>query len=913
MNHQPLIVCFVNSRVVSPAGPATMSAPPSRPARRLAFAAVLALVALNLAWVSPPNLRGNLGVHDPSTMIKCNGRYYVFSTGNNISVKSSADKIYWVAEPTVFTSPPAWTASVPQFTGNFWAPDVIYFNGLYHVYYSCSSFGSQNSAIGLVTNPTLDPTDPSYQWTDQGPVIQSSTGDAYNCIDPCVTFDTSSNLWMSFGSFWSGIYMVRLDNTTGLLNSTPSLTHLAYNGQIEASCIYHHGSYYYLFVNWGTCCSGVNSTYNIRVGRSANITGPYLDRDGVSMVSNGGSLFLKTTGKYIGPGHMGIMNEDGTYWFTYHYYDANVNGAPTMDVENLSWSADGWPVFTNDWCADYSFRFDARDDNGEYYGLLQNGASVHYDPVLGGVLNLDGTSQYVVLPDGAGNALTLTAVFKWNGGADWQRVLDFGRDTNHYAFITPSAANGRIRFAISLAGPAGEQVLDAPAAAPVGNWTQVAVTTDGSRGILYLNGAPVATNGSMTLTLPDIAPTSDWFGRSQFSVDPYFDGQISSVRLYGKALTAAEIVAPQPSITAPASDLRYQPGDTIDFAGTAADFADMPLSVTGLTWTVEFYDSGVTNLVLGPLSGVAGGSFSIPATGAEATNGYHRIALTAVDTLGRSATKFVDVYPGPADWTSYYTFDNGAADTNGIYNGTLVNGATTPTDVIRGPVLNLSGSSQYVSLPTGVGGMRTFAAWVKRTSNNNWQRIFDFGADTTRYVMFTVRANNGRPRVEIRNDQAGGARSFDAPSSLPLNTWTHVAVTFDGRQGVLFIDGQAVAVNSSINLLPSDVIGSANYIGRSQFGTDPYYSGQMDSVQIASQCMPIEHITASTIGVSGNSSSLTLDWPSWNNGLVLKSSTGLDAGATWTTVGGTPLSTNGVNFLTLTPSAGPEFFRLQLP
>jgi hypothetical protein len=912
MKHEALIVRLVRYCV----GPGTVSCRVCRAVTGLSLAAALWLAEPGRLHAGPPVLRGNLGVHDPSTMIECNGRYYIFSTGQGISVKSSADRIYWLTGPRVFSSPPAWTTSaVPGFNGNFWAPDIIYFNGLYHLYYAVSTFGSQVSAIGLVTNPTLDPTDPGYQWTDQGPVIESSNGGAYNCIDPSLLFDESGDLWMSFGSFWNGIYMVRLDNSTGLLNiPSPSLTHLAYNNQIEASYLYHHGGYYYLFVNWGACCAGINSTYNIRVGRSTSITGPYLGPQGVDMVAGGGALFLKTTGKYIGPGHMGILDENGVQWFTYHYYDANVNGAPTLDVEPLSWSADGWPTFVNDWSAVYRFHMDGREDNGQYYGLLLNGASVHNDPVRGSVLNLDGSNQYVNLPDGAANALSLIAVVKWNGGAAWQRIFDFGRSTNSYAFLTPQASAGYLRFAITSSGIGGEQGINGPGPLPVGAWTQVAVTTDGSHGILYLNGAPVQTNSSMTLTLPDLAPTNAWFGRSQFPVDPYFNGQISSIRIYGRALTADEVAAPQPVISAPASGTTYPPGATIHFAGSAMDLADTPLSVTGLTWTIEFHDSGVTNVVLGPLTGVGGGSFIIPSSGAEATNGFHRIVLSAIDTLGRGATNWVDVFPGsPApDWTAFYPFDNAASDSNGLFNGTLVNGAATPADPIRGPVLNLSGATQYVALPAGIGQMRTFSAWVKWSGGNTGQRVFDFGSNTTRYVMLTVQASSGRPRVEIRDDKAGGARNFDGPAALPLNTWTHLAVAFDGRQAVLFVNGQAVAVNASVNLLPSDVTGTANDLGRSQFSNDPYFNGQMDSVQISSQCLPIEEITASTLGVSSDPPGVKLNWPAWNNGLILKSSDSLNAGAAWTAVGGTPVSTNGVDFLSITPS-NPAFFRLQLP
>jgi Glycosyl hydrolases family 43/Concanavalin A-like lectin/glucanases superfamily len=870
---------------------------------------------------APSNLRGSLGTHDPSTITLCHGRYYDFNTGQGIASKSSADKTYWVTGPAVFDNPPAWTTSaVPGFTGDFWAPDVLYFNGQYHLYYAVSTFGSQVSAIGLATNPTLDPSDPAYLWTDQGPVIQSTTGNPYNCIDPSVLFDESGNLWMSFGSFWNGIYLAQLDSTTGLRNTTNlTITHLAFNAApadpIEASYLHHHGSYYYLFVNWGNCCAGIDSTYNIRVGRSPSITGPYRDRNNTLMTSGGGTLFLKTTGKYIGPGQTGILDEGGTNCFSYHYYDGNVNGTPTLDVEPLYWTPDGWPAFTNDWAAVYRFQFDGRDDNNEYYGLLQNGASVRYDPLLGDVLVLDGTSQFVSLPDGAANGCTFSAVFKWDGGADWQRVLNFGRGTNEYAFLTPrNGASGKIRFTITDSGLAGEQVLDGTDAAPVGTWTQVAVTTDGSRGILYVNGDPVATNTSMTLTSPDIAATNTWFGRSPFSADPYFNGQLGSIRIYGRVLSADEIVTPQAFIAAPSAGTHYQPGETIRFSGAATDFMDMPLSVTGLTWTVEFHDAGVTNVVAGPVAGVGYGEFSLPSDGPEATNGFHRIVLVATDTLGRQVTNSVDVYPGLAnsDWTAFYPFNGNAADAFGLNNGTLQNGATTPADSLRGPVLNLSGSSQYVSLPAGAGGLRTFAAWVKWGGGSSWQRIFDFGSGPVSYAMLTARANNGRLRFEITPNGAGEARHVDAPDPLPVNVWTHVAVTLDGRQAVMFVNGQAVAVNSSINLLPTDVAGSANYFGRSQFA-DPYFNGQMDSVQLASQSLPIEQITAASIGLTRTASTLTLNWPSWTNGLVLASASGLEPGTAWAPVANAPMATNGINFLTLAPTNDRMFFRLQLP
>jgi hypothetical protein len=276
------------------------------------------------------------------------------------------------------------------------------------------------------------------------------------------------------------------------------------------------------------------------------------------------------------------------------------------------------------------------------------------------------------------------------------------------------------------------------------------------------------------------------------------------------------------------------------------------------------------------------------------------------------ATNNMDIYPGPANWTAFYPFNGDANDAYGLFNGTLKNSATTPTDSIRGPVLNLI-ASQYVSLPAGVGALRTFAAWVKWGGGNTWQRIFDFGSGTTSYAMLTTKNSSGKVRFEITPNGSAETRDLDSPNPLPTTVWTHVAVALDGRQAVMYVNGQAVAVNASVNLLPSDVAGAANYLGRSQFTADPYFSGQMDSVQIASQTLPIEQITASSIGISNAASTLTLNWPAWTNGLVLRGATNLDGSAVWTPVAGSLLTANGINFLTLAPTNNQMFFRLQLP
>ena len=496
-----------------------------------------------------PHLRGFIGAHDPSTVIKCKDRYYCFSTGTGILSKSSADKVFWKPGPNIFPTPPAWTkTAVPGFVDIFWAPDVIFLNGKYYLYYSISTFGSQVSAIGLATNPTLDPSDPAYQWTDQGMVISSQNGNSYNTIDPSVFLDTDGKLWMTFGSYWNGIYLVQLNTTTGLRIAVNSpLTHLAFNGSIEASCLMKRGGFYYLFVNWGSCCSGVKSEYNIRMGRATSVTGPYLDRNGTDLRFGGGSLFMNASGKYTRPGHVGILQENGEISFSYHYYDANAfapwygaYGVADFDLQPLAFSADAWPTFTNEWSANYKFDADARDENGQYDGLLQGNADIVSDAGRGRVLSLNGTNAFVTLPPGVAYARTFAGWVKWNGGPAWQRIFDFGVDAQSYVMVTPFSNLGRFRCDIRARGIT--QTVESLGAFPLNTWTYFAVTFDGARGTLYLNGSAVATNLSMNLLPLEVRAQTNHLGRSKFSADPDFRGQIGTFQVFAKTLSREEIV-----------------------------------------------------------------------------------------------------------------------------------------------------------------------------------------------------------------------------------------------------------------------------------------------------------------------------------------------------------------------------------
>jgi arabinan endo-1,5-alpha-L-arabinosidase len=288
---------------------------------------------------------------DPSSIVKCKNEYWVFYTGRGVPSYHSRDLVRWERGPAAFNAPPPWIAAVVPENRRlqYWAPDIMRLGDRYLLYYSASSFGKMTSAIGLATNPTLDPNDPAYHWTDQGCVVRTKEGDGYNAIDPCVFHDRDGSLWLTFGSYWSGIKLLQLDPQSGKrMEPDSKLYPIAYNQSIEASYLCRHDDDYYLFVNWGSCCQGPKSTYNIRIGRSKSVTGPYVDKAGMDLLHSGGSLFLATTnGPLIGPGHAATLNAEGKNWFTSDFEgDLRMNGRATLAIMPLRWNADGWPEAT---------------------------------------------------------------------------------------------------------------------------------------------------------------------------------------------------------------------------------------------------------------------------------------------------------------------------------------------------------------------------------------------------------------------------------------------------------------------------------------------------------------------------------------------------------------------------------------
>jgi arabinan endo-1,5-alpha-L-arabinosidase len=288
----------------------------------------------------------DIGAHDPS-MIWDGTRYYLFATGGTLGVRSSTNIQNWSGAGNVLNSVPGWVATATSAT-DLWAPDISYFNGSFHVYYAGSTFGSNNSVIGLSTTKTLQ----SPNWIDQGLVLQSKTSDNFNAIDPSVSFDQNCTPWLAFGSFWSGIKLRKLDSATGkLATDDTTLYSLASRpkngGAIEASSIVSHNGYYYLFASFDACCKGVNSTYNTNVGRATKITGPYTNKAGTDMMQGGADQLLASSGRYIGPGGGTAWKDGNTYLYVYHYYDGQDNGNAKLQIRPINFDANDWVTLGN--------------------------------------------------------------------------------------------------------------------------------------------------------------------------------------------------------------------------------------------------------------------------------------------------------------------------------------------------------------------------------------------------------------------------------------------------------------------------------------------------------------------------------------------------------------------------------------
>ncbi|MBW4331247.1 arabinan endo-1,5-alpha-L-arabinosidase [Stakelama sp. CBK3Z-3] len=311
-------------------------------------------------------------VHDPE-MLRDGSTYYLFTTGHVgspqglLPMRTSHDLHEWKFAGPALADIPAWAKEAVPGTSGTWAPHIVKIGGQYRLYYSISTFAKNRSAIGLLTNNVLDPDAPARGWQDRGAVVTTNSDDDYNAIDPAVFTDAKGREWMAFGSFWGGLKMVELDPATGKrLAGNPQVYSIAArprlradatapgagsepgSGAIEAPFVIAHDGRYYLFASFGFCCRGAKSTYSTVVGRSDTPTGPYIDRDGTPMMQGGGTEILSSgqgdDSRFVGRGHVSILQDADQDYIIYHAYDRQANGAPTLRIRRINWTDNGWPV-----------------------------------------------------------------------------------------------------------------------------------------------------------------------------------------------------------------------------------------------------------------------------------------------------------------------------------------------------------------------------------------------------------------------------------------------------------------------------------------------------------------------------------------------------------------------------------------
>ena len=270
-------------------------------------------------------------IHDSSTIAECDGKYYTFGTGGGGLISEDG----W-----------SWHAGAER-PGGGAAPDVLKIGDRYLVIYGATGGGlggGHNGRILTMWNKTLDPKSPDFKYSNPIEVASSDGMEDSDAIDPCLLLDPSTNrLWTTYGTYFGTIRLIELDQKTGERIKGNQEKDIAID--CEATDLIWRNGWYYLLGTHGTCCDGVNSTYNIVVGRSRNVEGPYIDNVGRDMFHGGGRMVIAAGDRKTGPGHFGrTIIDEGVEVMSCHFEaDFDMSGRSVLGIRPLLWKND-WPV-----------------------------------------------------------------------------------------------------------------------------------------------------------------------------------------------------------------------------------------------------------------------------------------------------------------------------------------------------------------------------------------------------------------------------------------------------------------------------------------------------------------------------------------------------------------------------------------
>ena len=556
-------------------------------------------------------------------------------------------------------------------------------------------------------------------------------------------------------------------------------------------------------------------------------------------------------------------------------------------VSPLSWRQEMADAGTGN-SARYDCDGNIRDTWGNGQDGMLVGAPVFTTGRHGQALLLKGTDYVQLSPRIADTtSFTFAAWVWWNGGANWQRIFDFGADTQNYLALTPKAGStGGLRFLMRNGG--SEQQLNAPSPA-TNTWVHVAVTITGDTGKLFVNGTLVNTNTAMTINPVDVGTRFNYLGRSQFAADPLFNGRLDDVRIMSSALTDAQVAAlaagAPPQFTATiltknAARERQPWRGSLAADASGGSGARFFTKMGGPAWLTVARD--------GTLGGVPGWRDA----------GLNRFAVRVTDAIGGLHTAFLDVPVEEAPGLiGRWSFDGSPMASVGVAHGTLSGGAGWTTGV-RGQALQLDGADDFLTLPAGLlrENAFTIAAWVQWDGGAAWQRLIDFHNSGSESLFVTPRSGSNQLQFTIRNREASG--SVSAPQ-LPTGQWVHLAFTCGGGIGRVFVNGAAAGSAPMPASLASFDPGTC-WVGRSAYAADPWFDGRVDELVISNEALDAARIAAL---MNGRAPTFTADTltrtgavagQAWNHSVALQAGDpdagdvlrfSKAAGPAWLTVG----------------------------
>jgi hypothetical protein len=589
----------------------------------------------------------------------------------------------------------------------------------------------------------------------------------------------------------------------------------------------------------------------------------------------------------------------------------------------------------------YSFAADASDSAGDADGELVANATISNGAVV-----LDGVEGYVNLPNDLVAGLT-NATFEiwttWNGGANWQRMIDFGNSNNEEdiqgaatqsIFLTPRNDAGVLDVSIFPNGIGNQQVITAPGLS-TGIlhhivWTYDAVALAGR---LYVDGSEVGVNSNMTHTLSGLGSTkNNWLGHSQYIQDSDYAGSIAEFRIYNGVLSAAAIATnnlagPDPGARGAVLSLeilardKMRPG-SMQKLTVLADFeniADVEVTLDAAL-SLQLSDPASFQITNGFLTATGSGS----ATG----------TITATFS-GKTAIKVIEIVPrGEATLVHHYTFAENANDSAGTAHGELVGNAS----ISNGSVV-LSGTDSYVNLPNNL--VATFTnvtieLWATWNGGNNWQRIFDFGNSNNgedvqgaaTQSIFLTPNNGGGMVLSMFPDGIGGQQTVTGPA-LTTGAQHHIVWNYDAIEQIsrLYVDGTQVGVNSNMTYTLAG-LGSTlnNWIGHSQYIQDADFNGSVAEFRIFNAALSASEVAAHlaagpdtlpgpaenpSLTVAKAGGQISISWPEATQDFYLQFSGSLGSAAVWNAVSEVPTIADGKKTVTVQAAETSRFYRLR--